>query len=275
MNKILILVLMLTLFSFANEKRNLVFSPLPTKSNSKVIRDFLPLISYLEKKLGIQIEFKLHENYEDILKDIEKGNIDIAYLGPLPFVSLQNRYKDIEPIVTFKNKRFEHKYRCVLIKFKDDDINLQHENKIALTQPLSTCGYFFTEKLLKKVFNKELKNQKFDYMMSHENAIISVLKGNFDFAGVREDIAKSYDSLGIEIVSSSELLPGFTLVVNSKTVPNNLKDDIKASILEIPENIYKKWDGQGSYGFENISLDDYKELNVDIDLIPQKGNIDE
>lgn len=264
--------LLLSTTLFSNDKKIINFAPLPTKKASKNIEDFLPMNSYLKEKLSIDIKYVYKKDYQDILNGFKDGTIDMAYLGPLPFISLKKEYEFVKPIVTFKEKSGSSKYRCVLAKFKNDHFDKEKQIKVALTQPLSTCGYLMTSILLKENFNIELKEQQYDYTMSHTNALTSVVKGEFLIAGAKQSIAQQYETLGMEIIAQSKLLPAFSLVVNTKTLSKEQIKEIEDALLGLPQEIHKSLKGITQHGIEKANIEDYNELNVEFD-IPKKGNM--
>ena len=271
------IVYLIAVFSsslFAGDKKVFYFTPLPTKKASKNIEEFFPLNNYLEKKLSISIQYNYKSNYQDILNGFKDGTIDIAYLGPLPLVSLYKEYPFIAPLVSFKNKNGTSKYRCTLSKFRDDKLQTSKQIKIALTQPLSTCGYLMSKVLLEKNFNIDLEKQKYFYTMSHTNALEAALRGDFLLAGSKESIAKKYESLGMEIIAKSELLPGFSIVANKKTLSAKQIEVLQKTLLEIPQETYSTFEGMGKYGTIKSHIKDYEILHVDF-FIPYKGNINE
>lgn len=267
-------LLIFTSTLFSKDKLTINFAPLPMKKQSKTIQDFVPMTSYLKQELGINTNYIYKKNYKNIVDSFIKGEIDIAFLGPLPLVNLRARYKDIEPIITVKQKNGSKYYRCVLSKFKKDKLDLEKPLRIALTQPLSTCGYFMSSKLLKDRYGIDLSKQKYDYKMSHSNAILSMLKGDFIIAGAKDTITKRHETLGIEIIAKSEYLPGFSFVANKKTLSKKSIDDIKKALLGLDEKTYKSWKGVLSSGFEKADISDYDVIDVDFDDIPFKGNIE-
>jgi len=269
---ILIFSIFFTSLLFAQEKKVINFAPLPTKNSSLNVKEFLPMNKYIKNKLSLDVNYIYKKDYQDILDGFKNGTIDIAYLGPLPFVSLKKKYPYAEPIVTFKQSSGSSKYRCVIAKFKNDKFDKNKQIKVALTQPLSTCGYLMTNILLRDKFNIELKDQKYKYTMSHTNALISVVKGEFLLAGAKESIAKKYRSLGMEIIAQSELLPGFSLVVNTKTLSKKQIKQIQDVLLSVSQERYKSWGGITSNGLEKANIDDYNSLNVDF-FIPKVGNM--
>ncbi|WP_304546180.1 PhnD/SsuA/transferrin family substrate-binding protein [Sulfurimonas microaerophilic] len=268
----LLFIVLLSIPLLATQKREIYFSPLPMKNEQKTIQAFIPLIDYLQKNSSLTIKFNYQNNYEDILKGFEDGTIDIAYLGPLPYAILKSKYPDIEPIVSFKQKDGKAFYRCALSKFSEDKIDFDKKLKIALTQPLSTCGYYATRKLLKKKFGVALEEQLYNYTMSHTNALTSVMREEFVLAGSTEAIAKQYESLGMDIVAVSELLPGFTIVVNKKTLSDQEITKLTYTLLSIPKTTYEKWDLSLRYGVVPADTKLYDSLNIDCE-IPKEGNM--
>jgi len=255
------------------QKPLLRFAPLPTKSVSKNVEEFLPMKQYLEQKLSTKIAFVYKQNYRTILDGFKNGEIDIAYFGPLPFVMLRKEYADVEPLVTFNQKNGSSGYRCVLSKFQSDTIDTAHPLAVALTQPLSTCGYLMTGILLKQKYDLNLAQQHYTYTMSHTNALSALTQGKFVLAGAKESIAKRFQSLGVDIIARTELLPGFLLVANKKTLTSDQIHAIKDTLLHVPKSVYSGWNRSiGNRGMIPATHADYDKLDTHI-VIPQQGNM--
>lgn len=269
---LLILILVSVVQSvFAKDVIN--FTPLPLKKGIQNIEEFLPMNGYLQERLNIDIKYVYKQDYADIIKGFKDGSIDIAYLGPLPYIYLKKHYKYTMPMVTFNQSNGESSYKCVLSKFKEDKVDRSKTIKIALTQPLSTCGYYMTSILLQEHFGIDISQQMYKYTMSHSNALIQTLEGRFLIAGAKDTIAKPYESLGMEIIATSRSLPGFSLVVNTKTLSTKQIDEIRNVLLSIPKDIYKSWGGVTSRGMVESSYKEYEKLKIDFDAIPLRGNM--
>lgn len=274
--KILFLsILIISIFSrtlFAEQQKTLYFAPLPMKNEKKVIEEFFPLIEYMEKSLALKIKFNYKKDYNDILKGFMDGSIDMAYLGPLPYVVLKSEYSYIKPIVFFNQKNGTTSYRCAISKFSLDKFDPKKPFKVALTQPLSTCGYYITHKLLKEKFGILLENEKYDYKMSHTNALTSVMREEFLLAGSSLEIAKKFESLGMEVIAQSELLPAFAMVINTKTVSAQEIKKIRETLLSIPPSNYKKMGVRVEYGLSPVDETLYKSIDIKQE-IPLRGNL--
>lgn len=271
---------MLILLLFSNmlflHARPLIFAPLPLSNTQRVFEDFSPMTQYLEKNLGEHIEFHYEKHYDTIVTLFQENKIDIAYFGPLPFVSLQKTFPAALPLVTFHESDGAQGYRCVLVKFARDRVDFTHSPriKVALTQPLSTCGYTKTKLLLKEHYGKNLEDMLFRYVGKHDEVALSVVRGDFLVGGVKESVAHEYATLGLEIIASTEMLPGFTLVVNTQTLSASQIDTIKQTLLSTPKEIYQTWGKELSYGMSEANGALFKSLShglLEFD-VPHTGN---
>ncbi len=272
MKRIYLFIVAVSLYTL-QAKDTLYFAPLPLNKGVQNIEEFLPLNSYLKKNLQINVKYIYKQDYADIIKGFKNSSIDIAYLGPLPYIYLKNSCKHAMPIVTFKQANGKSNYQCVLSKFKEDTIDRSQTIKIALTQPLSTCGYYMSNILLKNSLDINISQQGYKYTMSHTNALIKTLEGEFDIAGAKDTIAKQYESLGMEVIAKSNALPGFSLVVNTKTLSPEQINQLQKTLLAIPYSTYKLWGGITSRGMVKPSPKEYEQLKVDFSTIPFYGNM--
>ena len=268
---ITVMFLLVIISSTAKATENYTFSPLPMKNTQQLARDFLPFIKYVEKHLAIKLEYKLEQNYEDILHSIIEKRIDFAVLGPLPWLKLNAQYPHLQPIVFFKRSDGRINYKCVLSKFIGHSVDIQKPLKIALTQPLSTCGYYQTSILVEQKYNVNLSQQYYRYTNSHTNAIKSVVLGEFDLAGSSDSYANNYRNMGIEIVAESSWMPGFALYANTETVAQNVRQKLTELIIKIKPSQFAQWGGPMQYGVKLPSGNEFSELSIDVD-IPLKGN---
>ncbi|MEA1917769.1 MAG: PhnD/SsuA/transferrin family substrate-binding protein [Campylobacterota bacterium] len=271
-------LLFLLLFSHLHsqeikERKIVTFAPLLTSKKSEILKEFLPLFNYIEKSTGVKTKFLFEKDYSKLIEKFKQNKIDILLLGPLPYVKLNQINKFNMPIIGFKQKDGNPYYRCVLAKFAKDKISFNDRLKVAPTQPLSTCGYYMTNILLKEKFNLSLKNQEYNYTMSHYNAIIGVLDGDYDVAGVKDSTADDFRTLGVRAVAKSGYLPGFSLIVNTRTLPKYQIKTLQNAILSIKESTYKEWQGISSNGFVKANKNMYENLEVNFKTIPNRGNM--
>lgn len=251
-----------------SSKEVLVFAPLPMLNKTEVYDSFYPMIKLLEKRLDKKIIFFYSENYENILEQFEKSQIDFAYLGPLPYLKLKEKYDHVEPLIYFKDKNNSVYYTCSLVKF----LKSEKIQKIALTQPLSTCGYLSVNSML----DNKLEEYKYKYLGKHDEVALEIIRGNFDIGGLRTSIAKDYYHLGLEEIKRTDKLPGFVLAGNSKTLTKDELEKLQNILLDVPSKDYSTWGKDIKYGVEKAFDKDYdklREMLKDIN-IPTQDNFD-
>lgn len=75
----------------------LTFAPLPMETPETVVKQVKPMLNHLEKALDIQVKIEFSSDYAEILGKFESGKLDLAYLGPLPYLTLRDRVAAATP----------------------------------------------------------------------------------------------------------------------------------------------------------------------------------
>jgi phosphonate transport system substrate-binding protein len=260
-------IVLLFLFCLNLEaEETLTFAPLPTEDRKTIFNYFYPMVSYLEKELDKEIKFVYYDNYEDIVSNFKAGKIDFAYLGPLPYVQLKKEFDKALALVHFKNEKGESTYTCSLVR----TLWNKKRQKIALTQPLSTCGYLSVNALL----DKKLKNYKYQYLGRHDLVALEVLNGNFDMGGLKSDIAKGYFHLGLDEIAVTKPFPMFSLIINSQSFSSQEIQNITNVLLYINQEELNKWGKPIRYGAVKATDEDFNPLREMLKniQIPLEGN---
>lgn len=232
-----------------------------------LIKQYQPILNFLEDKTSKKFKLKYNSSYEDIINKFMSGEIDIAFLGPLPYALLKQRYAKTIPIVGFLNQEGKPDYSCSLFKLKEKSTLTQKSYKkktIALTQALSTCGYLMAETLLNNS-NKSIKrNFEYFYSGSHTQVILDVILGKAVIGSAKTSIIEKYKFHNIETISTTQLLPGFVLVANGNNISKELIKKIRQIFLNFTpltnkkhRNISQKWGRQFQFGSKIVSPIDY------------------
>lgn len=270
-------ILLISFITFLNADINtLKLAPLPMANSVETTKVFLPFARYLHKITNRNIELIHYTNYEDIIQSLKNNKIDLAYLGPLPYSSLSMQTDNIMPIVGFFERDGSKGYHCVLVASNIDIINFHNlkDAKIDLTQPLSTCGYFMTSQLLGYITQNSIEDMKYRYVKKHTKVAQNVIKGEVLLGGVKDAIAKEYESLGLRILKTSERLPGFILVGNTNTIPKNQILNLQKELLNTPKSIYSKWGKKISHGMFKAKSKDFDQIREKLKKmnIPNEDN---
>lgn len=253
--------------SLAQAQDKLRFAPLPMQDKQVLYDNFYPMLSYLENKLHKKIEFVFLKDYQEILANFKEGKIDLAYLGPLPYVELKKEYAFAKPLVAFKESNGYATYTCSLVT----SLTTTQEETVALTQPLSTCGYLSVNALI----NKHLNQFKFKYLGRHDLVALSILNGEFDMGGLKTAIYQKYYHLGLQEISRTKPLPTFALIANTKTLPSNILFILKNALVTVSQEQYSTWGEPIRYGVQEIEDSAYNPVREMLQntQIPMKGNM--
>lgn len=268
---------------FCVNAETLRFAPLPMEVQDKLIKQFQPMILLLEHSLDLKIIYKCSNTYSGILEKFRRSQLDLAYLGPLPYVELKALFSHAEPLVFFKEADGKSTYTCALVSFPDNffDHYNAHQRKIALTQPLSTCGYFAMSGLMHR-HGGELEQNFYQYVNTHADVALSVIRGVFDAGAMKTAIAEEYSHLGLQILAETNPFPGFALVANAKTLSPERMALIRQTLISLdPLGKHREqlllWGENIRHGAVPATDDDYqgvrqllKEMNIHI---PAKGNL--
>jgi phosphonate transport system substrate-binding protein len=219
------------------------FAPLPMESPEVIVKAFNPLVAYLQARLGQPVEMVYFDTHREILAAFEQDELDVIFLGPLPYVSLRQGMAEVAPLVFFKESNGEARYRCALISFVGDDLALaeMRGRPFGLTQPLSTCGYLGADAMLREHAGLCLEDLAYRYLGTHEAVVFAVTRGEAQAGSVKDEFAHKYAPLGITIHAYSGWVPATGLFANTRTLDAELVRRIREVLLAAPESEYRLW----------------------------------
>jgi phosphonate transport system substrate-binding protein len=262
------------------QARVLVFAPLPMENREAVLKQFMPMVRYLQQTLGHEVRFDYSDSYAELLSKFRQGAVDMAYLGPLPYVSLKAGDEHATPLVHFNEASGEPLYTCAIVALADSNIDLGHmENrKIALTQPLSTCGFLAASGLLREQ-GSDLAKNFYRYVNKHDEVAKAVVRGEFDAGGLKTAIGEKYAHLGLTVLAETPPLPSFGLVGNAQTMAPEEMDAIRAVLVGLDPRgkdkaLLKSWGENIRYGAVPAKDEDYEPVRklLGSASIPETGN---
>lgn len=268
----IITIILFTTNTFALEKtqdRPLIYSTIPIEQKEPTIAKHQPLVNYLQQTLEAPIELKYYETHKALLKAIINGKIDIAVLGPLPYLLLSNSYNNIEPIAIINEIDGKSHYNCTIFAVFDGPDNLTDiKTPIALTQLESTCGYLSINYLL---HNKGINLEKIGYSFlgSHDDVVDAVLLDKFKTGCVKTSVFHKYKSLPIKAIATTDELPGFIMIANKKTMSQEQIQQLKDATQNIPKDIQTTF-SYAKNGMSPISKDNMTIISKMLSLSSKK-----
>lgn len=220
----------------AEAQKPIRFAPLPLENLKIIHEQFQGLADYLHEATGLEIQWVRFSDYADIIDGFRAGEVDLAYLGPLPYVILARDHPATRPLCCFRDADGSAAYTCSLVAFADSGLSLETLRgvRFGLTQPYSTCGYLATSHMLVEAgLSLTADGNRFSYAGSHSEAALGVVQGRYDVAGIKTAIAGRYSHLGLDVIATSPAYPGFNLVANAATLDQATIDRLQEALLRL------------------------------------------
>jgi phosphonate transport system substrate-binding protein len=210
------------------------FAPLPMISQESMAREYIGPVRYLEEKSGRPIVLVHTQDYRALIERFRRNEIDLAYVGPLPYVMLSQDFEAAEPLVRFLEPDGRTSYTCALVVFGNDKPSPEtmQGKRLALPDKLSTCAEIGTGAILRQM-GMSLGVLERNHLDRHDAVAMAVILGQADLGGMKTAIARKYASLGLRVVAESPPMPGFVLVANRNTVPAETRRQLREALLAL------------------------------------------
>lgn len=244
--------------SFSLQARDyLVFTPLPMENSRTVVENSQGLAVFLESLLAKPVRIHYVADYDEILHQFARGEIDLVHLGPFNYVMLRERTNKVTPLVGVRERDGKDYYQCSLVSSIDGVVDIASiDTSFALTQPLSTCGPFMASYLLAQQGN-QLARLQTAFLGAHDAVALAVLRQAFQAGTLSSTIAQKYQPLGLNVLAVSEALPLFVLALNSAHFSPQTIALLQDELVKLTPEQTASW-GLGEKGFVRTSDQDYE-----------------
>jgi len=180
--KRLLSVLFCTMFAAtAMAAQTLKVSAIPDESPTELQRKFEPLGKYLEKAVGMKVEFTPVTDYAATVEALAAGKIDLVWYGGFTFVQAHIRTKGTAiPLV---QREEDEKFRSVFITRADSGINKLADLKgknFAFGSVSSTSGHLMPRSFMLKEGIDPDKDMRIAFSGAHDATALQVAGGKVD-----------------------------------------------------------------------------------------------
>lgn len=217
-----------------------VIGVIPEVNLVKQMHRFEPLIDYLARKSGVDVEVKPLSNYGQLFEEMRDGNIDAGFFGSLVYGITRARI-GIEPVVRPVQLNGSSRYSGILFIRKDAGIRKPADMKgktIALADPATSGGYLSQREYFAAHGIDMERELRIYWAGSHEAAVRAVLSHQADIGGAKSTVVakmrqenRIFDSV-TDIIDDSpkEGLPDNTFAVR-KGVDRKLREQLARTLL--------------------------------------------
>lgn len=266
---LLLLVLALPLRGWA-----LTYAPLPMYNPDKVVAETRPLLDYLSRESRRDIRIQYLESNAEVVRAFVEDRIDLAEVGPLPYLALREAAPHARALLFFLEEGGSEAYTCALVAPFDGASSVvqlaEHlPLSLAVPQRLSTCGPPAAAWMLHAA-GLDARAAAFTVLGHHEAVALAVARAEFPAGTMKTLVARRYHHLGVRVLAETPPLPVFALVVNTRTLPQDLIHALQEALLRAPAEERARW-VLGRHGFAPVSASSYESLERMLEALESKA----
>ena len=250
---------------------------IPADDATEMIRQYQPVVDYLEEELGLEIEIEVTTDYTAAVLAMKYGHIDMAWFGPFSYVLAADE-AGAEAIVNgVRRDTGNSTYRTIFVTKAGSGIETLDDlrgHTFAFVDPASTSGYLIPMKvLLENEIDPDDDFPTWYYAGTHNAVELAVKQGTVD-AGADSDNsyyrmvnAGEIDPEVNLIIHRSDPIPGSPIAVRGD-LPQDLKDSIQQTLINMDEQIIYSVQGWGDIErYVEVTDSDYDMIRYTRDLL--------
>lgn len=255
----------------SDNPKELNFGIYPYDNPSKIYQDFNPLLQYLIKRTGLKINLVIAPNYISNIRNIGEGKVDIAFMGPSPYIKANDTFGGVELLARFvmKDNKIDS---MVIIAHKESKIKALNDLKgksFAFGDHQSYGSHFYPRYLLNKAGVRLGDLKYYDYLSSHSRVVLAVSHRDFDAGGVREDIYEKYKNRPIKVIAGPFYIPPHVIVCR-KGLSTNIKKELRDALLNLKEQDILKSIDPEFIGFAFVKDSDFSEARKIVNFVESR-----
>jgi phosphonate transport system substrate-binding protein len=211
---------------------------IPEEAATEQIRKFTPLANYLEKQLGVKVEFTPVNDYPAAVESLVNKKVDLVWFGG--FTHVQAQIRSGGKIVPLAQREEDTKFQSVFIAKTDSGIKSLADMKgkqVSFGSQSSTSGHLMPRSfLLQANINPEKDFRRIAYSGAHDATIASVVSGKVDAAALDITVWKKFvsenkvDTKAVDVFYTTAPYFNYNWSVHAD-MPVAMQDKIKAALL--------------------------------------------
>jgi phosphonate transport system substrate-binding protein len=203
--------------------KKIVLAIHPYASPMEIVKQFTPLLWYLQKRTDLSLTLSVSKDYETHMDQVGSGKVDIALMGPASYVAMADRYGAKELLCNFEvnGSPYFHGY---IITRKDNPATSIKDlvgKSFASSSRNSTMSYILPRYMFIQA-GVPFPEAHLQIVRSHNNVCLNILAGDVNAGGVREKAYLKYRNKELKIIATSPEIREHLFVatgnLNSKTL---------------------------------------------------------
>jgi phosphonate transport system substrate-binding protein len=215
-------------------QKPLILAVHPYLPKDEIISRFKPLADYIARATGRPVQVRVGRDYEEHIDAIGTDSVDIAYMGPVPYVKLVAKYGK-KPLLVRQEIDDQPLLKGEIIVRQDSPLQSLSELKgkrFIFTDPDSTMGSVIPQKVLIQAGVPLTSLAGYKFVEGHDNVALAVLAGDYDAGAVKEETFQKYAPKGLRVLAHSPPVYDHLLVTSTR-LPAELVGTLRIALLKL------------------------------------------
>ena len=222
----------------AQAQATLRVTTIPEEAATEQVRKFTPLANYLEKQLGMKVQFTPVTDYPAAVESLVNKKVELVWFGGLTFV--QASIRSGGKVVPLAQREEDTKFQSVFIAKTNSGIKGLADMKgkqVSFGSQSSTSGHLMPRSvLLQAKIDPEKDFKRIAYSGAHDATIASVVSGKVDAAALDITVWKKFvtenkvNTQDVDVFFTTPPFFNYNWSVHAD-MPADLREKIKAALL--------------------------------------------
>jgi len=170
-------------------------SMIPTTDPSKATREMQPLVDYLGKRTGANVEITIPTNYAAVVEALVNDQVDVAHLGGFTYVQASRR-AGVKPLVQRDRDREFHSKFVTQPGSSIQSLGDLKARSFAFGDVNSTSGHLMPEYFMRQAGVDAQVIAKAIYTGGHDATLLAVANGKVDAGALDEAVFQRLTTTG-------------------------------------------------------------------------------
>jgi phosphonate transport system substrate-binding protein len=213
---------------------------IPDESPTELARKFAPLGAYLEKKLGLKVEWTPVTDYAAAVETVVNRKVDLAWFGGFTFV--QANVRSGGKMIPLVQREEDEKFRSVFITDANSGIARLDDLKgktLSFGSASSTSGHLMPRSfLLAAKINPDVDLKRVSFSGAHDATVAAVSSGKVDAGALNISVweklvaEKKVDPNVVKVFYTTPPYYDYNWTVHSD-MPADLRNKIQKAFLDL------------------------------------------
>jgi phosphonate transport system substrate-binding protein len=233
----------LGVMSAASAQQVLRVTAIPEEAATEQVRKYGPFAKYLEKSLGMKVEYTPVNDYPAAVEALVNKQVDLVWFGGVTFV--QANIRSGGKVVPIAQREEDTKFRSVFIAQKKSGFTKLTDLKgkqVSFGSQSSTSGHLMPRtNLMEAGIDPERDFKRIAYSGAHDATIASVVSGRVDAAALDITVwrkfvdEKKVDTNVVDVFFTTPPFFNYNWSVHAD-MPKDLRDKIAAALFALDMN---------------------------------------